>query len=152
MEAGMGNIVLHAFISKVREDRRLRFGDLRRLQRDVLPNGISTREEAEALIAIDAILERADEGWPGYLASSLKTFALSASQPRGSVDQQTAEWLVSALADLPSKKAVAIAREIAQEAQHADEVLLDFVRKGSKAKTKSRAEVACRRTPDPCVS
>ncbi len=148
----MGNIFLHAFIGKVRESRRLLYGDLQRLQRDVLPNGPETRAEAEALIGLEGVLERADAGWPGYLAGVLTTFALSTANPRGSIDRPTAEWLVSALAGLPSRKAVAIARQVAHEAQHTDEVLLAFIGKGSKAKGKPRAAVACRRASDPCIS
>jgi hypothetical protein len=63
-----------------------------------------------------------------------------------------AEWLVSAFADLPSKTAVAIAREIAQEAHHTNKVLLEFVERGSRSKGKLPAVVACRRTPDPRLS
>jgi hypothetical protein len=145
----MGNIFLHAFISKVRDSRRLLYGDLQRLQRNVLPDGPTTREEAETLIALHDVLERVDDGWPGYLAGALKAFALSSSKPRGSIDRERAKWLVSALAALPSKMAVTIAREIVQEAQHADAELLAFAGKGAKGKSRT---VACRRTPDPCVS
>jgi hypothetical protein len=148
----MGNIFLHAFISKVRENRRLLYGDLQRLQRDVLPNGISTRAEAEALIALNGVLERSDEGWPGYLTGVVKEFVLSCSQPRGSIDPDTAAWLVSALAALPSRTAVEIARELVREARHADEALLAFSKKGSKGKPKARTAMACRRAPDPCIS
>jgi hypothetical protein len=148
----MGNIVLHAFIKKVRESRRLLYGDLQRLQRDVLPNGLTTREEAKALIALDGVLERADDGWQDYLTEALKQFVLSTSRPQGSVDHDTAEWLASALAGLPSKVAGDMVREVAKAARHADLALLDFVRKGSRRKPKARAARACRRAPDPTVS
>lgn len=45
----MSHSSLREFISNVLSRKRLRFGDLRRLQRDVLPSGITSREEAEAL-------------------------------------------------------------------------------------------------------
>jgi hypothetical protein len=98
------------------------------------------------------VLERADDGWTGYLTEALKEFVLSTSQPRGSIDQATVAWLVSALSGLPPKTAVALAREVVQEARYADQVLLDFIKKGSRGKPKSRAAMACRRAPDPCVS
>jgi hypothetical protein len=42
---------LRAFVSKALERNRISFGDLRRLQRTVLPHGLLTREQAEVLIA-----------------------------------------------------------------------------------------------------
>jgi hypothetical protein len=147
----MNNIFLHAFIRKVRESRRLLYGDLQRLQRDVLPNGISTRDEAEALIALNSGLERADDGWPGYLAEALKQFVLSTSRPRESINPETAAWLATALAGLRSKTAVEIAREVVNSG-HADQALMNLIGQKSKGKPKSRADMACRRAPDPCVS
>jgi hypothetical protein len=52
---------LTLFTQKVSASNRLLFADLRRLQRDVLPNGITSWEEAEILLVIDQTLERADE-------------------------------------------------------------------------------------------
>jgi hypothetical protein len=49
------------FTQKVSASNRLLFADLRRLQRDVLPNDITSRDEAEILIVIDQTHERADE-------------------------------------------------------------------------------------------
>src|SRR3954453_8188685 len=55
----MSRASLREFISSVLVRKRLRFGDLRRLQRDVLPTGIATREEAEAVITLDQALSKA---------------------------------------------------------------------------------------------
>ena len=51
---------LRAFVSHARQAGRIRFGDVRRLQRDVLPARLTTREEAETLIALDRSIIRAD--------------------------------------------------------------------------------------------
>ena len=56
---------LRDFVSKAVEHDRILFGDLRRLQRDILPARITTREEAEALIALDRV-RRADRAWRAY--------------------------------------------------------------------------------------
>jgi hypothetical protein len=45
----MSHASLREFISSVLARKRVRFGDLRRRQRDVLPTEITSREEAEAL-------------------------------------------------------------------------------------------------------
>jgi hypothetical protein len=52
---------LHAFVSKAQELNRISFGDLRRLQRTVLPHGLLTREQAEVLIALEQTIPRTDK-------------------------------------------------------------------------------------------
>ena len=52
---------LRAFVSKALERDRISFGDLRRLQRTVLPHGITTREQAEVLIALEQTIARTDK-------------------------------------------------------------------------------------------
>jgi hypothetical protein len=44
---------LRDFARAALDSNRIRFGDVRRLQRDILPSRITTREEAEVLIALD---------------------------------------------------------------------------------------------------
>jgi hypothetical protein len=51
----MDTAPLTLFAQKVLASNRLLFADLRRLRRDVLPNGITTREEAELLLGLDHI-------------------------------------------------------------------------------------------------
>lgn len=119
----------------------------------MLGDGPTAREEAEALIVLHEVLERAYDGWPAYLAGALKIVALSISKPCRSIDQ-AAEWLVAILADPPSKTSILIAREMVQEAQHTHPVLLDFVGKGLKGKAKPREAATCRRAcdPTPCLA
>src|SRR5215203_5445256 len=49
---------LREFASKALEAKRIRFADLRRLQRDVLPCRITNRVEAEVLLALDGTVDR----------------------------------------------------------------------------------------------
>ena len=48
----MSSSTLRDFASAAVQSKRIRFGDLRRLKRDILPARITTREEAEVLIAL----------------------------------------------------------------------------------------------------
>jgi hypothetical protein len=132
----MSNTSLCAFVSKVRSNNRIRFGDLRRLQRDILPNGLSTQHEAEALLDLDQSIERADEGWSVYLATLIKDFVISSSVPPGYVDRPTAEWLVSRLTDSRPAIAHAVARSIVLEANQVDGVLRAFAPLAGKRRAK----------------
>jgi hypothetical protein len=132
----MSNTSLCAFVSKVRSNNRIRFGDLRRLQRDILPNGISARHEAEALLDLDRSIERADEGWSVCLTTLIKNFVISSSIPPGYVDRPTAEWLVSWLTDSRPAIAHVIARSIVLEANQVDGVLRAFAPLAAKRRAK----------------
>jgi hypothetical protein len=104
----MDTAPLTLFAQKVSAGKRLLFADLRRLRRDVLPDGITTREEAEVLLTVDRNLERADEEWTDYLVVMVTDFALSTS---GTINQDTARWLAGVLSIARPKTTAAIARE-----------------------------------------
>jgi hypothetical protein len=152
-EAGMGKTsktALHTFIERAKTSRRLGFGDLRRLKRDVLPQGLASYDEAEALIGLHAALDKADEGWPGFMAAAVKGFVLTRSTPPGRIGPGAAEWLLDVLGALPPRIASAIVRELVQEAKSVDTLLLDFLGKG--AKGKPCGAMPCRRARDPRIS
>lgn len=148
----MESTALQAFLSKVLVSRRLLYADLRRLRRDVLPNGLASHSDAEALIGLAGLLDRVDEGWPAYLSVAVREFVLSSSQPPGTIDQTTAAWLVSALARLPRNAAVALAREVTLDAQQVDNALLVFVGSSSKERVKVRSTAPLRDWPEPGTS
>src|SRR5215212_11934647 len=86
---------LRDFASAAVQSKRIRFGDLRRLKRDILPARITTREEVEVLIALDAVIERADREWRSYLIATVRDFVVWGLSPVGRIDRQKAEWLVA---------------------------------------------------------
>ena len=88
---------LRAFVSKALERNRISFGDLRRLQRTVLPHGLLTREQAEVLIALEQTIARTDKAWAGYLVAALTDFVVWRSSSPGRVEPETAAWLVASL-------------------------------------------------------
>jgi hypothetical protein len=112
---------LRDFVSKAVEHDRILFGDLRRLQRDILPARITTREEAEVLIALDSSVDRADREWRRYLIPTVRDFLIWGSPPAGRIDQGKAEWLAFALRTSARKTAGAITREIIREAAEIDD-------------------------------
>jgi hypothetical protein len=127
----MDTTPLCVFATKARASNRLLYGDLRRLRRDVLPTGVGSREEVEALLTLDSI-ERVDNGWPEYLARVVTDYVLSASEPCGVVDAETAAWLVLILSDARPKTASVIIRTLTGQAHQVDETLVALVRRGAK--------------------
>jgi hypothetical protein len=133
---------LRVFVDRLSEAQRLGFGDLRRLQRDILPNGPQSREDVEALLALDLALERADRGWPEYLLEAVKGFVLGSSDPPGVVGPELAGWLVSVLSEAQPKTAQRIARAVVSEAVEVDEALRAFAKVSAKRKPKIEASSA----------
>ena len=118
---------LRDFASAAVQSKRIRFGDLRRLKRDILPARITTREEVEVLIALDAVIERADREWRSYLIPTVRDFVVWGLSPVGRVDRQKAEWLVAVLSSGVARKTARIlAHEVAREAHHVDDTLVIF--------------------------
>jgi hypothetical protein len=116
----MSKVSLSQYVGRLRQKGRISFGDVQRLQRDVLPNGIGAREEAELLIELDRHACRADDAWSGFLIATLVEFVVWTERPTGIVNEDTARWLVATLsadgAARLTKTARLIAREIAEEA------------------------------------
>jgi len=118
---------LRAFVCKAPERNRISFGDLRRLQRTVLPHGLVTREQAEVLIALDQTIARTDRAWAGYLVAALTDFVVWRSTSPGRVEPETAAWLVASLScGRPTRTTGMIARAIVREARHCEEPLIGF--------------------------
>jgi hypothetical protein len=121
----MSGTSLRHFVCRALEHKRIRFGDLRRLQRDILPARITTREQAEILIALDRSIDRADKDWRAYLVATIRDFVIWGSPPAGRIDRDKAEWLIAALSH-GGPTARAIARSVAREALQVEDALLVF--------------------------
>lgn len=120
---------LESFVHTAMGRGEISRADVHALRRDVLPNGVETRDEADVLIALDRALHDKDESWHPFLVQAVVDFAVWASRPTGRVDRETADWLIASLGcgTGPSGTAVAIAFEIVREAEASDEALVAFV-------------------------
>jgi hypothetical protein len=116
---------LSEFVQQVIARGRITYGDIKRLQRKVLPDGVMTREEAEALLILDRTVERTDPAWAAYLSGTIMDFVVWGSRPTGYVDQETARWLETLLRVNQTKAARQILGEVLHEAEGVDQVLRD---------------------------
>ncbi len=135
----MSGTSLRDFVSQALDHKRISFGDLRRLQRDILPTRITTRQQAEALIELDRSVDRADRDWRDYLTTTVRDFVIWGSLPAGRIDGDKAEWLVTVLRRSSPKTASAIAREVVRQAPEVDNALRVFA--GRSLREKPRKEV-----------
>src|SRR5205085_11892192 len=82
----MTKVSLSDFAAKILRNGRISFGDAQRLQRDILPDGLTSREEAEILIGLDRGAAKADAAWGRWLAATLVDFVVWGERPTGIVD------------------------------------------------------------------
>src|SRR5215211_5570239 len=121
----MINSSLQAFASNVQKAGRISFGDVKRLQCDILPDGISSREEAELLLTLDQTVGRADRAFADWLVAMMVDFVVWGMRPTGIVDANTAAWLVLFLSGSEATAVTCrLVRELTREAEHLDPALL----------------------------
>ena len=120
---------LDAFVARVTESKRIGIEDVRDLQRNVLPDGFASREQADVLIALDRVVADQDPAWAEFLVGAVVAFAVWVSRPTGYVDADTARWLTASLGCGAGSTEMArrIAFEVVREAEQVDEMLLVFV-------------------------
>jgi hypothetical protein len=108
---------LDTFAARARAAGRILYGDVCRLQRDVLPDGIVSREEVRILLDLDRTIPRKDLGFSEFLVTSIVSFVVWGERPTGRVETEAAEWLLSCICgDRITQTGVAIAAEIVAEA------------------------------------
>ncbi|HZH53001.1 MAG TPA: hypothetical protein VEZ16_14110 [Microvirga sp.] len=121
---------LRDFIETLIDSKYISADDVKKLQREILEDGIVNRLEAEALLALDRTLET-HESWGPALTALIVDFVVWSMRPTGVVTNDDAMWLTTAL-DVggPTETAMNIAYAILDETQNVDAALLDFIMRG----------------------
>jgi hypothetical protein len=124
----MSTSSLQDFITTTTATSRITFGDVRRLRRAILPEGLIARDEVEALLDLDATVARRDPSWTDWLVAAVVDFAVWGERPTGFVEGEAAAWLGGLLSrhGMATKAARRIAREIEREAEAIDQALADL--------------------------
>ena len=122
---------LEAFVAKVTRSNRVLYADFRRLRRDILPAGPTSRAEVEALLGLDRI-EQTEEDWPAYLTRTVADFVLAEAAPDRQGSPDATVWLAEALSKAQPRTAAAIVRTLAGEGVHLDEALIALMGRGPK--------------------
>ena len=129
----MFTLELCTFINRVIDNQRITAEDVRYLKTNILEDGIGSRLEADALLALDRTLDT-DPSWAEFLTAVMVDYVVWGSRPTGRVPAETAAWLVTAFTcGEPTGTAVRIACAIVAEAQEVDPELLLFARWGTSA-------------------
>src|SRR5829696_6895027 len=120
----MINSSLQAFVANAQQAGCISFGDVKRLQCDILPDGISYREEAELLLTLDQTVGRPDRSFADWLVAMMVDFVVWGMRPTGIVDAETAAWLALFLAEQRTTETMRrLVQELTRVAVHIDPAL-----------------------------
>lgn len=111
---------LRDFIAKAERKGRITFGDVKRLQRNVLPDGIGEREELELLLALECKIGRADAAFADWLVAAAADFVVWGERPTGVVAAAAQRWLELVCASPATRTGLRILREVTREAAFAE--------------------------------
>src|SRR3954454_14671220 len=124
----MINSSLHNFCDRIVAVGRITTADVRILSRELLPEGITSRDEADMLIAVERVVTHAGTAFADMLVAAIVDFSVWGERPTGYVDRETARWLAASIGNGngPTPVGVRIAVEVVREAQSSDEALVAF--------------------------
>ena len=127
---------LEIFVKSVMTAGKITLIDVQSLHRDVLPDGIGSRDEADILIALDRAIGEKHVAWSAFALTAIVDFVVWQSRPTGTIDGETARWLVASLSagQGPSGLAEAIAFEVVCEAERVDPALTTFAMRTSRGR------------------
>ncbi len=122
----MNEARLLAVATEIEARGRINFADVRRLERDILPDGVTCRAEAEILIRLDREVPRADRTWNAWFVAALVDFVVWSERPTAVVNEEAAAWLSAALDEpTPCRNARRLIAAIVAEAERVHESLAD---------------------------
>ena len=120
---------LEIFVDAAIKSGTISADDVRHLQRDVMTDGIESRDECDVLIALDRAVADKAGAWSAFVIQSVVDYVVWTSRPTGMIDYEMALWLTTSLGagSGPTHVAVAIAFEAVRECDRADQMLVSFV-------------------------
>jgi hypothetical protein len=121
----MNQTSLQDFSVRVLAKGRVGKNDVQILQRDILADGVSTRDEAEILIRLDREAASVHASWSAWFIGTLTDFVVWGARPTGRIDEETGRWLFAALTEHGhAPRASRLVAELEREAEDIDPALL----------------------------
>ncbi|TNC15275.1 hypothetical protein FF100_06910 [Methylobacterium terricola] len=139
----MMNVSLQHFCNRIIAAGTIGLDDVRDLNRTVLPDGLTCREEADMLFGLDRAIAEADAAFGDWLVAATVDFAVWGERPTGHIDADTAHWLAASLGcgRGPTATGARIAVEVVREAETNDPALISFALKANRARAGAEEEV-----------
>lgn len=109
--------------------KRIDASDVVSLLREVYPEGVRGRNEAEALIAFDREFTDPAPEWRGFIAEAVADHLLRRSQPLGVITAEKSDWLIRSIAPsglIATQGGVEILSRTIEQAEEIPAALITF--------------------------
>ncbi len=124
--------------------------DVARLRRDIFSDGAITRDEADALFALEKAATRKCPAWTAFLVEAITDHVVWQSRPTGVVNESQGEWLIARADESASLNGLAVLVNVMAEAHRVPLWFLAAVRARAardwpgvdQARSVARADVA----------
>ena len=93
----MGELIMSALIAAILSKGAVTPQDVVMLRREVYPDGIVSREEADVLFEINATCERQCDEWVALFVEALTDYIVHQEKPAGYISPENADWLVTTI-------------------------------------------------------
>lgn len=124
----MATNALHAVVDQLAADGHVSAEEALRLRQRVFPDGVVSREEAEALIALEKRVANSDSAWEQCFVEALTDHVLQ-SGAKPNVDEADAAWLVSCFGQGETQPLeIEALLKLLEHADSAPESLAEFTR------------------------
>ena len=93
----MGEGIGSAPVAGLSAKDRITAQDVVMLRREVFADGVVTRDEAEALFALDATATDKCQEWPPFFVEAVTDYIVHQEKPAGYISQDNADWLIQTI-------------------------------------------------------
>ncbi len=125
----MRNLALETLTDQLASDRSISADEALQLRRTVFPDGVVTRQEVEALIALEARVANSDSAWAAAFVEAVGDHVLQSGTYPGHVDEAAASWLVARFGHEGARETeIETLVKIIERSESAPEYLSAFVR------------------------
>lgn len=139
----MSNAALAALVDDLAQDRRISADDALKLRQQIFPDGVVSREEAEALIALEARVSDNDAAWSGAFVEAIVDHMLETALNPGHVSAESAQWLMGRFGkDGARETEIETVLKVLERCQSAPTALCDYARERIGAYVDGRAITA----------
>lgn len=117
-----------AVIAATARAGRITGDDVERMRREIFADGFISREEADALFALDRATADKCAEWTGFLVEAITDHVVWQSRPTGVVNEAQGEWLIARADACANLNGLAVLINVLSEAHRAPLWFLAAVR------------------------
>lgn len=120
---------LQSLADDIATDRFVSADEALRIRKEVFPDGVVSREEAEVLIDLERRVANSDDAWAAAYVEAISDYVLQGDKFPGYVEESGVAWLKVQFGEsTPRENQVDVLLKVIECAQSAPPALYDFVR------------------------